>query len=166
MPTLPATIAQFKAQFDRDFTFGVGKETVRDQDIANAQLAAFAAWNDSIWDTTSGESALAFNMATAHFVYAMVQAAGGLSAQPQGQGVNAANGGMVSQKAVGRVSLSYVDPPDIVKNNPVLAQFWSSKYGQQYLQLVQAKGGMVGNVGVAMGPVDPDVAIPNVPFLS
>ena len=40
LPTPPATLDDFKKRFSRDFKYGKGLDTVRDEDIANAMTDA------------------------------------------------------------------------------------------------------------------------------
>lgn len=48
----PPTIAQFKAQFPRDWPYGSGSETVTDNDIQNAINEGYGLFNPSLWNNT------------------------------------------------------------------------------------------------------------------
>lgn len=49
---IPPTIAQFQAQFPRDWPYGSGPEKVQNSDIQNAINEAFGLFNPSIWNNT------------------------------------------------------------------------------------------------------------------
>lgn len=154
----PATLADFKAQFARDFIYGTGKDTVMDGDITRALNESGMVFNPVLWD--SGDDKIAFLYASAHFLVLNVQAAGGLSAKPFGQGINSQGAGVVGSKSVGSVSVSYI-VPEFVSSSPFLSQFMKTDYGQKYLQLLTPR--LVGHVSIAQGPSEPDVAVPNIP---
>jgi|ERR1035437_3705178 hypothetical protein len=48
----PPTIAQFKAQFPRDWPYGAGPETVTNGDIQNAINEGYGLFNGSLWNTS------------------------------------------------------------------------------------------------------------------
>lgn len=163
MPTPPAaaTLAGFKAQFDRAFKFGSGTDAVRDKDITQSFVEAASLFNSALFDTV--ELPVAFYYAAAHFLVLNVQAAGGLSGQNFGLGADNRNGGMVTSKSVGQLSVQYGIPTKIIEN-PIIGQFMETSFGRKYLQMVAPR--LVGNAIAVQGPVDPDVAIPNIPFQS
>lgn len=162
MPTPPAavTIAVFKAQFDRDFTYGTGKEFVRDIDITRALNDASSLFNTALWD--SQELPIAYCYASAHFLALNVQAAGGLSALPQNLGTENRNTGLLTSKNVGQVSIQYGIAQGLLED-PILGQFLETSYGRRYLQMLSPR--CVGHVITVSGPIDIGVAIPNLPFL-
>lgn len=159
--TPPVTIAEFKDRFDRDFDYGAGTDQVRDKDITRSLTEASSCFNPCLW-TTTPEGRLAYLQATAHFLVLSIQAAGGLSGTNQGQGVNSRGGGVIQSKSVGAVSVAYV-MPDFVAQSPILSQFMRTDYGQKYLQMLTPF--LVGHVSIAEGPHEPDVAVPEVPFI-
>lgn len=154
--TPPAGVGDFKAQFVRDFRYGSGFDTVRDEDIQSALNFASTVYNPALFDTTvigvvpnvTSEALMAYLYATAHFLVLSLQAAGGLSAVPKAQGPTSQGEGLVSSKSVGSVSISYQWPPMVV-DNPALYQFTKTSYGQQYLQILMLK--LVGNVEIVAG---------------
>jgi len=159
--TPPATLAEFKVRFARDFQFGDGQDKVMDTDVNSAMADAMPVFNPALFDTDTGK--LAFLMATAHFVVTNVQAAGGLSGRPHGLGIDNVPEELISSKNVGGISLSVVEPPDIVKNNQVLRQFWTTDYGRRYLSMVTPK--LRGAFGAVEGPLMPDAGVPpGIPF--
>lgn len=162
MPNPPAvaTLVGFKTQFDRDFIFGKGKDTVRDSDITRGFNEATALFNAALWD--SQELPIAFYYASAHFMVLDVQAAGGLSALPQGLGTENRNTGAISAKSVGQLSITYGIPQNLIEN-PVLGQFMETSYGRRYLQMMAPR--LIAGAITVSGPRDPGAAIPNIPFM-
>lgn len=163
--TPPASVANFKAQFQRDFTYGTGYETVKDSDIQNALNFTSSVFNPRLFDTTvltggTSEALLSYLYASAHFLVLNLQAAGGLAPGGRKQGAKSQGAGAVGSKSVGSVSLGYVWPESIT-NNPILFQFTRTAYGQQYLQILSTK--LIGNVHVVLGPTQDTDAINNPP---
>lgn len=143
MAFTPPTIAEFKATFDRDFTFGTGKETVRDTDIQRALDEAATVFNPGIWDDTEAQAA--YKYLSAHFLVLNVQMAGGLTKKG---GVNNRGGGITQSKGAGQVNVAYGIPPRILED-AVLNQFMRTDYGMRYLQLITPR--LVGNMAVVSG---------------
>jgi hypothetical protein len=160
--TPPATIADFKDRFDRDFIFGLTLDTVRDKDITNALTQAATVFNAELW--TTEEVKEAFLMASAHFVELNVRAAGGLSAVNMGRAVNSTGDGVIQSKSVGGVSISYAIP-DKVQQSAVLSPLMKTNHGQLYLQMVAPR--LAGNMFLVMGRSEagsaPSPYIPPVP---
>lgn len=154
--TPPATVADFKAMFSRDFRYGAGLETVRDLDIQNALNAASPVFNPALFDVTpigivpnqTSEAMMSYLNASAHFLATALQAVGGLG--KIGGGVNSQGEGNVSGKSVGGVSINFSWPSSIV-DSPALFQFTKTAYGQAYLQVLMLK--LVGNVSAVLGEV-------------
>lgn len=149
MPSFPPTIADFKAQFDRDFTFGTGKEFVRDADITRAISEAGLLVNPALFDTTTAtnEGAIAYLYAAAHFLVLSIQAAGGIS-PATGHGVDSHGGGVIQSGTVGGISVAYALPESITQS-PILSQFMRTDYGQKYLQFLAPK--LIGNMAAISG---------------
>lgn len=145
--TFPATISEFKSEFDRDFIYGSGLSTVRDQDITRAMIQGNTLFNESLW-SSDAETKMAFLLVTAHCLVLNVQMAGGLTSKPSGQGINNKGGGIQSSKSVGQVSVNYAIPQSVV-DSPILNQFMRTDYGQRYLQLVAPR--LVGNMVLLPG---------------
>lgn len=144
--TLPATVAEFKAQFDRDFIYGTGKETVRDADIQRSLTEATSVFNADLWSTD--ELKPAYLYASAHFLVLNVQMAGGLSALPTGKGIDNHGGGVTQSKSVAQVNITY-GLTEKFQNDPILSQFLRTDYGQRYLQMISPR--LVANVMVVGG---------------
>lgn len=161
----PATVADFKAQFTRDFVYGAGLATVRDSDIQNALNIASGVFNPDLFDTTqigvtpnfTSEAMIAYLNASAHFMVTALQAVGGLG--KIGKGVFSQGEGNVTNKGVGGVTVGF-GWPAIITSSPVLFQFAKTTYGQAYLQVLMTR--LVGNVGAVLGEVTGD---PNVPSI-
>lgn len=155
--TFPATVSDFKSEFDRDFIYGAGLDTIRDKDITRAMTEGNILFNVRLWSSTD-ESKLAFLYLSAHCLVLSVQAAGGLTPKPSGLGVTNRGAGITQSKSVGQVSINYAIPQSVV-DDPVLNQFMRTDYGQRYLQLVAPR--LVGNI--ALFPGFNDNCAPGVP---
>lgn len=142
----PATVSDFKAQFDRDFVYGSGKETVRDTDIQRALNEAVSVFNNDLW--SSDEIKFVYLYASAHFLVQNIQMAGGLSSSSKGLGINSRGGGITQSKSVGQVSVSYGIPESILSDR-TLNQFMRTEYGLRYLQLLGPR--LVGNAYAVNG---------------
>jgi hypothetical protein len=145
----PPIVADFKAQFDRDFAYGVGREFVRDTDIIRALNEAGLNINPGLFDTTSktNEGAIAFLYLAAHYMVVNIQAAGGLS-PAAGVGVDSHGSGTIQSGGVGGVSVSY-QLPESITQNPILSGFMQTHYGQKYLSLLWPK--LIGNMVTISG---------------
>ena len=152
--TPPVSVADFKAQFDRDFTYGVGLETVRDTDISKAFSNALVVINPCLWDSNS--EGLAFMYAAAHFLVIAIQSAGGLIPFPGNRGAHNRSDGVTISKSVGSVSTTFNAPPAFVQQHAGLLPFWETEYGKQYCQMLGPR--LIGVVLVVAGEIDPQVA--------
>jgi len=162
-PTPPATLADFKTRFNRDFKYGDGLDQVQDNDIQNAMSDAVPLFNPSLFSTADGKTAFLF--AAAHFLVTNVQTAGGLETKTTGQGFNNAPEEILSSKSVGGVNMGIVEPPDIIKRSPALYQFWTTGYGRRYIGMLVPR--LVGPFGAVMGRAEADTGAgitPSVPF--
>lgn len=154
----PATVAQFEAQFTRDFVYGPGIDRVRPVDIQNSLNVASGVFNPALFDTTpigvppnlTSEALMAYLNLSAHFLVTSLQGMGGLG--KKGGGLKSQGEGVVGSKGVGGVSVGYVWP-STVTDSPVLFQFTKTIYGQLYLQVLMTR--LVGNVGAVLGEVTP-----------
>lgn len=163
--TPPATVANFKAQFTRDFVYGTGLEAVRDVDIQGALNIASSLFNPCLFDLTpigvtpniTSEALICYLNAAAHFLVTSLQAVGGLGAVRLGGGVFSQGEGNITGKSVGGVNVSFSWPSSIT-DSPVLFQFAKTAYGQAYLQVLATK--LVGNVGAVLGEVTPGMDNP------
>ena len=151
--TAPADVADFKDQFDRDFIYGDGKDSVRDIDIQRGLNEADSIFNPDIW-VSAAEQKIAYLYASAHFMVMNIQMAGGLSAKPKGLGVRNRGGGIIAGKSVGQVSVTN-GMPDSIVNDPILNQFMRTDYGLRYLAILTPR--LVGNIAVVTGFNDVDV---------
>lgn len=165
--TPPVTVEEFKSYFVRDFPYGPGTDKVMDADVDRALNEALSVFNAALW--TTEEKPVAFRYAAAHFLVRNIQAAGGLSGPgaaggPGGGGSGASNQGRgpIASKSVGAVSLNYQLPPGLAES-AILSQFLTTDYGIRYLQMAAPR--LIGGVSVVQGPRDPDIAIPNIPFM-
>lgn len=159
--TPPIAAADFKTKFDREFIYGAGVDTVRDKDINDAIAEAQLMYNAALWSVDDGKQA--FLYATAHFVVARIQAAGGLYPSVTGEGVNNRSVGIVSGKSVGQVSVNYTPPPDRIRKMAFLMPFWETEFGKRYIMMLLPK--LAGNIGVVSGPQDDTGSTGSLPFV-
>lgn len=146
------TVSDFKTRFYRDFLYKTVQEGgeplqadpdyVQDQDIANAFTDAQALLNQALFSSdtqiTSGYLYL-----TAHCLALNLVAA-------DSGGINSTGTGAfpVASRSVGSVSESY-QVPDAYKDDPILAQYAQTAYGQKYLAMVLPR--LRGNMTIAFG---------------
>lgn len=120
------TVAEFKAQFQRDFPFGSSSDSVMDYDIDKAILQAGFNVNENLFaDETNFK--FAFNYLAAHYLVMNLKASS--------QGLNGGFSWLESSKSVGSVSQSFAIPQSIL-NHPLLSMFSKTSYGAMYLSLV------------------------------
>lgn len=162
LPTPPASLADFKKRFARDFKYGTGKDTVMDADIKSAMQDAMIVFNPALFSDSEGWSG--FLYLSAHYVRINIEAAGGL--QPEGEGLGIENQAeqVLSGAGVQSVNKNYVEPPEWIKRFPLFQQLWVTTYGQKYVAMTQPK--IVGNIGIVTGPRDfSTIGQPDVPFV-
>lgn len=152
MPSFPPSVADFKAQFTREFAYGTSLDTIQDNDIQRAINETSISFNPGIWDSSplgsTTEQNIAYLYLSAHYMTLNIQGAGGLSSVNRGRGVKSSGGGTIQTKSVGSVSITYVIPED-VQNSPILGQYMRTDFGQKYLALIAPR--LVGNVGIVSG---------------
>ncbi|MES2155473.1 MAG: hypothetical protein V4510_10095 [bacterium] len=164
LPTPPATLDDFKARFARDFKYGSGPETVMDADIKNAMIDAMAVFNPALFSVADGW--LGFLFVTAHFVRINIEAAGGLTPESEGLGVENQAEQVLTGSGVNGISQNFQEPPEWVKKIPLLQQLWITTYGQKYVAMVQPKlvGAMAGVVGRSDFTGGVPGKMPSIPF--
>lgn len=148
------TAANFKTRFYRDFYFAnqnpdqeqpvpPNTELVQDVDIANAFSDAKALLNQSLLGSDANIT-LGYLYLSAHCLCLNIKAGD--------SGVNSGGTGgfPVTSRSVGSVSEAY-QVPDAYKDDPILAQYAQTAYGQKYLAMVLPKlrGNMVAVAGGA-----------------
>ena len=154
--TPPVTVAEFQAQFDRDFKYGKGLDSVRDSDINKAFGSALSVFNSDLWETENIK--IAFMYAAAHFLVKGLQSAGGLiPVAGAGNGAKNHADGVAISKTVGPVSMAYVEPPAFVKNHMGILPFWETDYGKLYCQMLGPR--LIGAVVTIAGEVDPGISM-------
>lgn len=139
--TLP-TVADFKAQFVRDFPYApagdaTNADYVMDADIALALTQANLSFNDNLFGDVA--SSVFLYLAAFYLVENLKNAAKGIAAQATF---------ILNSNSVGSVSQSFTIPDRFTKD-PILAQYTRNAYGMQYLTL--ALPYLVGNVQVIAG---------------
>lgn len=149
------TAADFRHRFYRDFYFAnqnpdqdkpvpANTELVQDLDIENAFADAKALLNQGLLDSDDNIT-LGYLYLTAHCLCVNIKASDA--------GVNSGGTGAfpVTGRSVGSVSESY-QVPDAYKDDPILAQYAQTAYGQKYLTMVLPKlrGNMVAIIAGAL----------------
>ncbi len=126
MYTAP-TVAQFQAQFIRDFPYGTDPNvSVLPQDITNAFAIAEISINQALWSSQT-QYTIAFNLLAAHFLV--------LTLRASSQGLNGQYNWAQNSKSVGSVSESFSIPQRIL-DNPDFMAYTKTNYGAQYLNLL------------------------------
>ncbi|MCX5794952.1 MAG: hypothetical protein NTY77_05620 [Elusimicrobia bacterium] len=152
MPTPPATAADFKDRFDRDFHYGPGLDKVRDKDIALAMSQAVPGF----WPDTE-----MFFLLTAFYLRRNLDNVGGLGSAGGGMANKGGGLGPLNTQSVGPVSLAREALPARIRESASLQYLMCNQYGIAYLAAVAPY--MVGVGGVVAGEQDPGVGMPGLP---
>lgn len=121
------TVANFKAQFIRDFPYGIDPNVaVLDGDITNAFNLVDISINPGLWDS-QGAYSIGYLLLAAHYLV--------LSLRASSQGLNGQYNWAQNSKSVGPVSESFTIPQRMV-DNPELMALAKTNYGAQYLVLL------------------------------
>lgn len=135
----PPTVADFKAQFVRDFPYGTTSDKVMDADIQTAITEAAFTINESLFDTQANYS-LAYGYLAAHCLVTNIK--------NSSQGLSGNFAWLEASKGVGSISQSFAIPENILKN-PMMAMLSKTSYGAKYLSLVLPL--LTGRMGIVMG---------------
>lgn len=132
-------VADFKAQFVRDFNYGTIPSKVMDSDIESAIELASIEFNGSLPFATDAQSKQVFLLLAAYYLVA--------SLRNSAQGVGSQCNFPVSSRSVGGVAITFTVPEQWVKRAN-FAHFTMNQYGMLYLQMVYpfTIGGGVGIV--------------------
>ncbi len=121
------TVANFQAQFFRDFPYGSDPAVaVLPQDITNAFNLVDMKINRALWDT-QGTFTIAYLLLAAHYLV--------ISLRNSSQGLNGQYNWAQNSKAVGSVNESFTIPQRVI-DNPELMMLTKTNYGAQYLELL------------------------------
>ena len=150
------TVADFKARFYRDFAYAnqnpnqqqpvtPNLEFIQDQDITNAFADAIPLLNQGLFPDAP--------TITTAYLYLTAQCLS-LNIKAADAGVNSGGTGgfPVTARSVGSVSESYM-VPDAYKDDPLLAQYAQTAYGQKYLAFVLPF--LRGNMAFVIGGAHP-----------
>lgn len=154
-PNFPPLVADFTAQFPREFVYGTGLDSVTDNDIQRALNEAGIMFNQDLWDSTtligaSSEGGIAYMYLAAHLMVINIQQmAGGLSAVARGKGVRNSPQGVPVASGVGQANVTYQVPPPRVAENAILMDFFRTTFGQRYLAMIEPR--LIGNVAIVSG---------------
>lgn len=120
-------VADFKAQFVRDFPYGTDINTgVTDADIATAFQCTNFAINQALF-ADQGSYTYAYNLLSAHYLV--------LNLRAGSQGINGQYNWLQNNKSVQGVSEGF-SIPDRILSNPMYSHLSKTNYGQQYLMLI------------------------------
>jgi len=126
MYTAP-TIAQFKAQFSRDFPYNSDpKVGVTDNDITYAFNLVDVTINIGLYSSQLSYQ-MSYNYLAAHFMVLNIRASS--------QGLNGQYDWASNSKAVGGVSVG-IEIPQRIKDNPDFMAYTKTNYGAMYLNLL------------------------------
>lgn len=147
------TVADFKARFYRDFTYGQFPNTValnfpnesviQDQDIQNAFDDTKLQFNQGLFGTDD-DIRIGYLYLSAHNLCMNIRSSNG--------GINGTGAFPVASRSVGSVSEAY-SIPAAYTDNPQLAIYTQTTYGIKYLEFVLPK--IVGNVVSVYGGTSP-----------
>lgn len=120
-------VADFKAQFFRDFPYGTDPANfVLDQDIANAFVQSNITINPALWPDQASYT-LGYLLLSAHFMV--------LSLRASSQGLNGQFTWAQNSKAVGSINEGF-EIPERIKQNPDFMAYYKTNYGAQYMNLL------------------------------
>lgn len=124
------TVANFQAQFSRDFPYGTDPTvSVTDTDIVNAFNMVDITINQALWDGQMAYS-IGYLYLAAHYLV--------LNLRESSQGLNGQWNWAQNSKSVGSVSEGFTIPQRII-DNPDFMAYTKTNYGAQYLNLLWPK---------------------------
>jgi hypothetical protein len=135
------TIADFKAHFFRDFTYGEDQcgDNVLDADITKAFSQSKVNFNPALW-CSQEELSIAFLYMSAHYLVSDLQMAK--------EGLDSSSTFPVNSRSVGSVSEGYA-VPDWVAKSAFLSQFAGTRYGLKFCSLIRPR--LFGAIAVYKG---------------
>lgn len=138
------TIDDFKAQFVRDFPYGIDPNTsILDADIMNAFNYTAVNFNPGLFSTQAAYT-LGYNLLTAHYLV--------LNIRQSSQGLSGQFNFTQSGKGAGSVNEAFSIPQRIL-DNPEFAMLAKTNYGAQFLLLVLPQMG--GQMFIVRGSTRP-----------
>jgi hypothetical protein len=139
-----STVAQFKAQFVRDFPYSTDINLgIVDGDITNAFNMVDITIDQDMW-TSQSAFTMAYNLLAAHFLVLNIRAST--------QGINGQYNFLQNSKAAGPLSEGFTIPQRVI-DNPDFAQYFKTNYGAQYMHLLWPQ--LAGQVFNAYGSTRP-----------
>lgn len=133
------TVADFKAQFVRDFPYGTEPSVVMDPDITTAIMDAGINFTERLYANQAIFSR-AYLLLSAHYLVTNLR--------NSSQGVAGQYNWLQNSKGVGNVNEAFAIPQKIL-DNPEYAQLSKTNYGAAYLAIVIPL--TKGNFGIAYG---------------
>lgn len=144
MAYIAPTIAQFQAQFVRDFPYGTDLNTcVLDVEIMNAFNVTDTMINQSMWPNQTAFQ-IGYGYLSAHYLV--------LNLRASSQGTSGVWEFLTTGKSVGPVNSSFQIPQQII-DNPNYAAYMQTWYGAMYINLLWPQ--LVGNTFTVLGSTRP-----------
>lgn len=138
------SVADFKAQFSRDFPFGTDPNvSILDSDITYAFQMTNININSGLF-ADQGTYSLCYGLLSAHYLVTNIRSSS--------QGINGQYNFLQQGKGVGAVNENFAIPP-MFTDNPLYSMLAKTNYGAQYLQLIYAQ--LAGQMWVAVGTTLP-----------
>lgn len=137
------SVADFKAQFTRDFPYGTDPNTsVLDSDISSSFLYVNVNINPGLFPD-QGTYTLAYNLLAAHYLVT--------SLRNSSQGINGQYNFLQASKGAGPVNEAFSLPQRIL-DNPYWSMLTKTNYGAQYLNILlpQLTGQMYNAYGTTL----------------
>lgn len=144
-----ALVTDFKAQFNREFQYGVNANQVQDADIQRALNESVSFFNPDLWQD-SIETVIAYCYCAAHLMVLNIREAGGLSVSNNSLGLTSTGDayGVISSQSSGPASASFVLPASVTEDR-ILSQFMATGFGRRYLFMLTPR--IPGAMFVAQG---------------
>lgn len=137
------SVADFQAQFVRDFPYGTDPTiSVLDSDITYAFMVTNVNINPGLFPD-QGTYTLAYNLLAAHYLVTNLRSST--------QGINGQYNFLQASKGVGSVNESFNIPPRVMEN-PYWSMLTKTNYGAMYLQILlpQLAGQIYNAYGTAL----------------
>lgn len=135
------SVAQFQAQFPRDFPYGTDPNiSVLDSDITAAFQRANVLTNQALF-ADQGTYTFCYNLLSAHYLV--------LNLRASSQGINGQYNFLQNSKGVGQINEAFAIPQRIL-DNPLFSMLTKTNYGAQYLEILSPK--LLGQMGAVYMP--------------
>lgn len=138
------SVADFQAQFARDFPFGTDPNVaVLDSDVTSAFLYTNVNISQALF-ADQGTYTLAYNLLSAHYLV--------LNLRSSSQGINGQYNFLQASKGAGQINESF-NVPQRVLDNPYWTMLTKTNYGARYLEILLPQ--LTAQIGIAYGTTQP-----------